>query len=272
MLELLEAPPRSAPGAVLPRRPGTGADPLRTGLLRISVAAGARPRRARPRAAPGRDGRARGRERRRQEHRCEPPPAFRRADRGTRDGRRRRPRGVPDRRLAAALAWVPQRPTIFRGTVADNIRLGAPRASEHQTREAAMLAGADHFVRGAAAGATRRSSATAEGRSRPGSAGGSRSRGRSSRCAARDPRRADRRPRPASAELVAEAVERLRAGAPCSLIAHRAELVRRADRVVPLDGGGIVVRRRRRHDDAPAPARAARVRGRPCAHRCCSAR
>ena len=45
------------------------------------------------------------------------------------------------------LAWVPQRPTIFRGTVADNIRFGAPRATRARTREAAMLAGADRFVR-----------------------------------------------------------------------------------------------------------------------------
>ena len=45
------------------------------------------------------------------------------------------------------LAWVPQRPTMFRATIADNIRLGAPGASEQQTRDAAVLAGADRFVR-----------------------------------------------------------------------------------------------------------------------------
>ena len=45
---------------------------------------------------------------------------------------------------------------------------------------------------------------------------------------------------PESAELVAAAVERLREGRTVLLIAHRPELVRRADRVVTLDGGRVV--------------------------------
>jgi ATP-binding cassette, subfamily C, bacterial CydD len=43
-----------------------------------------------------------------------------------------------------------------------------------------------------------------------------------------------------SAELVAESVERLRAGRTMLLIAHRPELVRHADRVVTLTAGRIV--------------------------------
>jgi thiol reductant ABC exporter CydD subunit len=46
----------------------------------------------------------------------------------------------------ARLAWVPQRPTLFRGTVAENIRLGVPHASDEEVREAAALAGAADFV------------------------------------------------------------------------------------------------------------------------------
>jgi ABC-type multidrug transport system fused ATPase/permease subunit len=46
----------------------------------------------------------------------------------------------------ARLAWVPQRPTLFRGTVAENIRLGVPHASDEEVREAADLAGAAAFV------------------------------------------------------------------------------------------------------------------------------
>src|SRR5262249_30912965 len=46
----------------------------------------------------------------------------------------------------ARLAWVPQRPTIFTGTVADNIRLGDPSAPDDAVRRAAELAGADRFV------------------------------------------------------------------------------------------------------------------------------
>ena len=44
------------------------------------------------------------------------------------------------------IAWVPQHPTIFRGTIADNIRLGRPGATERDLRDAAVLAGADRFI------------------------------------------------------------------------------------------------------------------------------
>jgi ATP-binding cassette, subfamily C, bacterial CydD len=44
------------------------------------------------------------------------------------------------------VAWLPQRPTLFRGTVAENIRLGAANASDAAVRAAARLAGADEFV------------------------------------------------------------------------------------------------------------------------------
>src|SRR5262249_39101224 len=43
------------------------------------------------------------------------------------------------------LAWVPQRPTIFRGTVAENIRLGDVNAADARVRAAAEAAGADAF-------------------------------------------------------------------------------------------------------------------------------
>ena len=45
---------------------------------------------------------------------------------------------------------------------------------------------------------------------------------------------------PESAELVGEAVERLREGRTVLLIAHRPELARRADRIVTLAAGRIV--------------------------------
>jgi thiol reductant ABC exporter CydD subunit len=46
-----------------------------------------------------------------------------------------------------SVAWVPQRPTLFRGSVLDNIRLGRPSAPFDAVREAARLAGADAFIR-----------------------------------------------------------------------------------------------------------------------------
>jgi ATP-binding cassette, subfamily C, bacterial CydD len=44
------------------------------------------------------------------------------------------------------IAWVPQAPYLFAGTIAENIALGAPGASAAAIRRAAALAGADHFI------------------------------------------------------------------------------------------------------------------------------
>ena len=140
------------------------------------------------------------------------------------------------------LAWVPQRPTIFRGTVADNIRLGNANASERAVRDAAVLAGADRFVRALPTGYE---TLVGDG-GRPLSAG-ERRRIALARALVRDApfvildeptADLDR----TSAEVVAESVERLRSGRTVLLIAHRPELVQRADRVVVLGDDGTVVR------------------------------
>jgi thiol reductant ABC exporter CydD subunit len=44
------------------------------------------------------------------------------------------------------LAWLPQRPTLLRGTVAENIGLADPSAGLDRVRSAAALAGADGFI------------------------------------------------------------------------------------------------------------------------------
>jgi ABC-type multidrug transport system fused ATPase/permease subunit len=46
----------------------------------------------------------------------------------------------------ARIAWIPQRPAIVAGTVADNIRLGAPEAGDAHVRLAAVRARAHAFV------------------------------------------------------------------------------------------------------------------------------
>ena len=62
--------------------------------------------------------------------------------------------GVAERDLAALdlagldwwrarVGWVPQQPTLFPGTVADNIRVGWPQAPEDAVREAARAAALD---------------------------------------------------------------------------------------------------------------------------------
>ena len=134
------------------------------------------------------------------------------------------------------VAWVPQQPTMFRGTVADNIRLGDARASGLAVRDAAVLAGADRFVRALPDGYE---TLIGEG-GRPLSAG-ERRRVALARAFVRDAPLVildeptadlDR----TSAQVVAEAIERLRAGRTVLLIAHRPELVQTADRLVALGG------------------------------------
>jgi ATP-binding cassette subfamily C protein CydD len=54
---------------------------------------------------------------------------------------------VPVDPWRAQLAWVPQHPRLFAGTVADNIALGCPAASRTAIEEAAALAGAHPFIK-----------------------------------------------------------------------------------------------------------------------------
>ena len=134
----------------------------------------------------------------------------------------------------AQVAWVPQRPTLFRGTVADNIRLGKAGAPDAAVREAAAQAGADGFVRALPDGYE---TVVGDG-GRPLSAGQvrrialARAFLRDAPLVILDEPTADLDA--ASAEIVAAAVERLLAGRTVLLVTHRPELETRADRVVRL--------------------------------------
>ena len=137
------------------------------------------------------------------------------------------------------IAWVPQRPTIFRGTAADNIRLGDARARDRAVRDAAMLAGADRFIRSLPEGYR-----TVVGDGGRALSAGERRRIALARAFLRDaPLVILDEPTadldPVSADVVAEAVERLCSGRTVLLIAHRPELVARADRVVALGGDAV---------------------------------
>lgn len=46
----------------------------------------------------------------------------------------------------ARIAWLPQRPTLFHGTIRDNIRLGRPDADEAAIRQAVARAGAEGLI------------------------------------------------------------------------------------------------------------------------------
>jgi thiol reductant ABC exporter CydD subunit len=135
------------------------------------------------------------------------------------------------------VAWVPQEVSLLRGTVAENIRLGDPTASDEQVREAAELAGADGFVR---ALPERYDTLVGDG-GRPLSAGERRRLAlaraflRDAPLVILDEPTADLDP--ASAEAIGDAVERLGVGRTVLMLAHRPELARRANRVVVLEGG-----------------------------------
>jgi ABC-type multidrug transport system fused ATPase/permease subunit len=138
------------------------------------------------------------------------------------------------------VAWVPQRPSLVRGTVADNIRIGDSTASDEQVCHAAALAGAHAFVSRLPGGY---GTGVGDG-GRPLSAGETRRIAlaraflRGAPFVILDEPTADLDP--TSAEVVAEALERLRIGRTVLVIAHSPELARRADRVVRLENGRAV--------------------------------
>jgi ATP-binding cassette subfamily C protein CydD len=156
--------------------------------------------------------------------------------------------GDRDLRTLDAAAWrtriafVPQRPTLFRGTVADNIRLGDPSATSERVRAAAELAAAHALVSRLPEGYE-----TVVGEGGRQLSAGERRRIALARAWLRDAPlvlldepTADLDPE--TAALVGDAIERLRAGRTVLLVAHRPELVAHADRIVALEGGRILER------------------------------
>lgn len=140
------------------------------------------------------------------------------------------------------LAWVPQRPTLVRGTVADNLRLANPAAGEAELRRAAVLAGADAFIQALPNGY-----GTAVGEGGRALSAGERRRVALARAFLRDsPLVILDEPTadldPAAAAQVGEAIERLRGERTVLLIAHSPELAARSDRVVTLEGGRLASR------------------------------
>ena len=140
----------------------------------------------------------------------------------------------------SGIAWVPQHPTLFRGSVIENIRLGDPGADDEAVREAAALAAADEFVRALPDGY----------RTVVGDGGRVLSAGQARRIAlARaflrdaplvilDEPTADLDPE--SARAVAAAVTCLHGDRTVLVVTHRPELAALADRVVTLERGRVV--------------------------------
>ncbi len=146
---------------------------------------------------------------------------------------------MPAEAWRAHIAWVPQRPTLFDATIADNIRLGRPDASDAEVMRAAQAAGAEAFI-----------AALPDGyETRIGERGARLSGGQAQRIAlARaflkdapvivlDEATANLDPQTEAALL--EAMRALLRGRTALVIAHRLRTVREADQIVVLSGGRI---------------------------------
>ncbi len=144
------------------------------------------------------------------------------------------------------VTWTPQQPTLLRGTIADNLRLADPEASDRALRHAAANAGADDFIRALPLGY-----ATTVGDGERSLSPGERRRIGLARAFLRDAPfvildepTADLDPE--SVAIVADAVRRLQRDRTMLLIAHRPELVQSADRVVRLVHGAAIAEAGRR--------------------------
>ncbi|WP_306332365.1 thiol reductant ABC exporter subunit CydD [Streptomyces sp. KL118A] len=142
---------------------------------------------------------------------------------------------VSPERWRERIAWVPQRPHLFAGTIAENVRLARPEADDAQVRDALRDAGALEFVDALSAGAE-----TLLGEDGAGLSAGQRQRLALARAFLAD------RPvvlldEPTAAldggteAGVVEAVRRLAVGRTVLLVVHRPALLAVADRVVRLD-------------------------------------
>lgn len=137
------------------------------------------------------------------------------------------------------IAWVPQRPYLFAGTVADNIRLGRPDASGADVRAAAEAANALEFIEALPGGFE-----TELGDRGAGLSAGQRQRIALARAFLRDAPLLllDEPTSNLDAEseaAVIDAVERLRAGRTVLLVAHRPALATLADRVVTVEPAAV---------------------------------
>ncbi len=138
------------------------------------------------------------------------------------------------------VAWLPQRPHLFHGTVLDNLRLARPDASDSDIERAMVLARADEFVRALPGGLRGQ---IGEGGSRL--SGGQAQRLALARAFLKDaPVLVLDEPTshldPENDAVVSDAVRELARGRTVLLIAHRLTAVAGADRLVVLSRGRVV--------------------------------
>ncbi len=140
----------------------------------------------------------------------------------------------------ASVAWVPQRPHLFDGSVADNIRLARPGATEAEVAAAALAANATEFIERLPQGLD-----TPVGEAGARFSGGQRQRIAIARAYLRDAPvlildEATSHQDEASERAIADALDRLVEGRTVLVIAHRLRLAARADRVAVLAAGRVL--------------------------------
>ena len=149
--------------------------------------------------------------------------------------------------LRKTIALVPQETIIFSGSAADNIRFGRQEASDEEVREAARAAEAHDFI-----SALNDGYAAEMGERGVRLSGGQRQRIAIARAILRDAPlllldEATSALDAQSEAAIQQALERLEKGRTTLVIAHRLATVKRADRIVVMDGGRIVAQGT--HDD-----------------------
>jgi ATP-binding cassette subfamily C protein CydCD len=147
---------------------------------------------------------------------------------------------IPPEQWLEQIGWVPQNPYIFNNTVANNIRLARPDASQAQVLRAAHLAHADEFVQKLPRGYD-----TVVGERGARLSGGQIQRIALARAFLKDAQLLilDEPSANLDPELEAElqeALERLLAGRTALIIAHRLGTIQKADRILLLDQGRVI--------------------------------